>query len=650
MMNKSSLKRRRSEVLTRAAYPPLMQTEIDNLESQVEEIQQTLGKTDKRYIGSVIGAGVMGFLGFILVSSMTIVGGLAGGVVGLGIGHLVGRKWKKRKHPVVSLARDKQYLLRLASLVEYLKRLRKSSSEMPLYVYISVLEKVVSEFRPAMVLQLHNPDLRKQVNNLCSFLKTNSAHMAMLSSLVELEYFVEAGIDYNIQGKRLRHFFIPVMCLLKKSQNDSSKELEIVARVKEVLSNEKTKSLLDSTNLKDEEVISMLAPYTSLDRHEVEANFLKAKQVASIEYFFNSKNEKTLVGVDESSVRSFSEKLHRRRSSLPGDCSENYLFKMKYQDKLSFEMINDLSRAVSYFNGAFFEEETDSPELSVPDELEESRYSPRSPAKLLNSEENRLHVQMPKELREVINGQIKDFLSAEESQEEERLESHEIIFEEVKEEEPEFKHLEHPPNNPFMGNFQKLLDIENEPNSEKVWKLVVDKPGTTVYQKKSGDSPVCMIKAFCKVDFTPDIIFTAIWDQSVRPKWDTLFDDFRLVEDNGNDGVLYYSIKTPWGITKRDWLQRRVCMRDWPEPGSIILHFESCEHPAMPPKKKCIRAETIISGYIIRPDGQGGSTVTIVSQNDIRGLIPKTIVNKYAAKAPADWVANMTRGCKMVLG
>lgn len=159
-----------------------------------------------------------------------------------------------------------------------------------------------------------------------------------------------------------------------------------------------------------------------------------------------------------------------------------------------------------------------------------------------------------------------------------------------------------------------------------------------------------MIKAFCDIEYSAETVYKAIWDTAIRTEWDKLFHEFRLIEVNPEYEVLYYMIKTPFGITRRDWLQRRIEIRNYPEPNTIILHFISIDHPKMPPKKGIIRAETVISGYIIRPMTQRTCKVTIISQNDIKGLIPTSLVNKVASKAPADWVTNMKKGCQMVAG
>ena len=78
------------------------------------------------------------------------------------------------------------------------------------------------------------------------------------------------------------------------------------------------------------------------------------------------------------------------------------------------------------------------------------------------------------------------------------------------------------------------------------------------------------------------------------------------------------------------------------------MHFKSVVDSRCPEKPKTIRAETIISGYIIAPmeDGTGGTYLTMVSQNDIKGVIPLTLVNTGASKGPRQWVGNLLNACQ----
>ena len=52
------------------------------------------------------------------------------------------------------------------------------------------------------------------------------------------------------------------------------------------------------------------------------------------------------------------------------------------------------------------------------------------------------------------------------------------------------------------------------------------------------------------------------------------------------------------------------------------------------------RAETILSGVIIRPDPEdptNSTKMSIMLQNDVKGWIPHFVVNAFAAKAPIEW-------------
>jgi hypothetical protein len=198
---------------------------------------------------------------------------------------------------------------------------------------------------------------------------------------------------------------------------------------------------------------------------------------------------------------------------------------------------------------------------------------------------------------------------------------------------------------PYMNYFNELLELEAEECQEKSWRVVVRKQDLKIFIKKTKDSPVCMVKAYVILDFPIKAVHDCIWETNIRMQWETLFAEFRILETAENYDVIYYLIKVPFGLTRRDFLQRRSVIRDYPEQNTIIMHFKSMEHPAMPVRKKIIRADTIISGYILRPISESRCSLTIISQNDVKGVIPKMIVNRFAGRAPKDWVKSLIKGC-----
>lgn len=54
----------------------------------------------------------------------------------------------------------------------------------------------------------------------------------------------------------------------------------------------------------------------------------------------------------------------------------------------------------------------------------------------------------------------------------------------------------------------------------------------------------------------PDIVYETIANQEVRRSWDKVLSNFEIIEDHPDQGlsILYYMIKTPIGVSNRDFL------------------------------------------------------------------------------------------------
>ena len=57
------------------------------------------------------------------------------------------------------------------------------------------------------------------------------------------------------------------------------------------------------------------------------------------------------------------------------------------------------------------------------------------------------------------------------------------------------------------------------------------------------------------------------------------------------------------GITNRDLLVQKTSIRDYPDPGMLIIHIQSTEHKECPPDGSgdFIRAKVVFGGLILRP-------------------------------------------------
>ena len=194
----------------------------------------------------------------------------------------------------------------------------------------------------------------------------------------------------------------------------------------------------------------------------------------------------------------------------------------------------------------------------------------------------------------------------------------------------------------------------NEPTTKELgYSNVIDENNCQVYKRMVEGIPVILIKCLAKIPFNKDIVFEAIANLDIRKQWDSVFSELRVVNYEGENGaeILYMIIKSPvLLVSDRDFVQQRKVWKNFPTIKSHILHFISLENHECPPNKKCVRAETIISGYYMQddPNEPGHSILGVLSQTDIKGNIPHFLVNKFAPKSSRNWIKSLLKGCKIV--
>lgn len=203
-------------------------------------------------------------------------------------------------------------------------------------------------------------------------------------------------------------------------------------------------------------------------------------------------------------------------------------------------------------------------------------------------------------------------------------------------------------------DLKNLIDLMNEPTTKELgYSNVIDENNCQVYKRMVEGIPVILIKCLAKIPFNKDIVFEAIANLDIRKQWDSVFSELRVVNYEGENGaeILYMIIKSPvLLVSDRDFVQQRKVWKNFPTIKSHILHFISLENHECPPNKKCVRAETIISGYYMQddPNEPGHSILGVLSQTDIKGNIPHFLVNKFAPKSSRNWIKSLLKGCKIV--
>ncbi|TNV84474.1 hypothetical protein FGO68_gene465 [Halteria grandinella] len=171
----------------------------------------------------------------------------------------------------------------------------------------------------------------------------------------------------------------------------------------------------------------------------------------------------------------------------------------------------------------------------------------------------------------------------------------------------------------------------------------------------------------------------ALLEPELRNSWDSLVLNFQShTLPSGNPvstqrDLVYYVVKTPPGISNREFLlQRKIkTMKKGPgvEEVQTLIYYSSLREGSeiynnnlnrFNIQENAIRCETLYSGYVIEENRPStGTTVPgediqtdlctrliIVSYNDMKGTISKTIFDMIAQKAPFQWTTNLMNFCK----
>lgn len=161
------------------------------------------------------------------------------------------------------------------------------------------------------------------------------------------------------------------------------------------------------------------------------------------------------------------------------------------------------------------------------------------------------------------------------------------------------------------------------------WHECFDKDGVQVWDKPS-DTGLNIAKLHAKIPTcSARVLYDVLHDPDYRKTWDENMIDGHLIEqlDKHND-VGYYSAKLPMGVTNRDFVNER----SWRvKEGEMIIINHSVPHKDKPEEKGFVRGNSILAGYIVRPDGEG-CTLSYIAQSDPKGWIPGWLVNKVTTK------------------
>jgi len=167
-----------------------------------------------------------------------------------------------------------------------------------------------------------------------------------------------------------------------------------------------------------------------------------------------------------------------------------------------------------------------------------------------------------------------------------------------------------------------------------------------VWDQKSSESAINIVKLKAKLDVEALILYDVLHDPDYRREWDENMVEGYLIEqlDPTND-VGYYSAKAPVPMVKgRDFVnQRSWRVRNDTE---YLIFNHSVVHPKKPVDSNFVRANSIRSGYLVRVDPAGGSSLTYITQADPRGWIPTALINTLTTRFAPKLIGRLEEATK----
>jgi StAR-related lipid transfer protein 10 len=133
-------------------------------------------------------------------------------------------------------------------------------------------------------------------------------------------------------------------------------------------------------------------------------------------------------------------------------------------------------------------------------------------------------------------------------------------------------------------------------------------------------------------DVEAHVMYDVLHDHNYRKVWDdNMLSGIVIEQLNATNEVGYYAAKSPGPISNRDFVNQRVWRADADKGEWLIINW-SVQHDDYPEKKGFVRAQSILSGYMMRRSANGGTDFTFVSQTDPKGWIPTWVVNSVTGK------------------
>ncbi|CAD8058991.1 unnamed protein product [Paramecium primaurelia] len=644
--NPMELKELINKLLSDATFLPIYGlTDQQKLEHRTIFTNITLGNNQN--LGTIIGMAVLGVIGF-LALGFTFLGAIGGGAIGIILGRYLGRKISKKiATKGINLTEFDIFVIRVKCLLRWGKLIMvKYINDINLQRFC--VQRILTEIKPLLHYKYFDKKFQKESQTLLikireQLSKEQSIYALCLSYKLTKEYIqiIDQKIIYSkfsnyeisyVLNETVSDVLIPFLTLFQDVR-DCQKNDVIQLLIKKIKKLQINKIVLKCQQGYFDQQLSI----EFIKMFAAKLNY-KVK-IEDLEKFLQIQNYRQQLQNREQISKS-----HQRRKSQGDMISMNEDIDQEFQAQVPLIMKNQVrARAKSY------------------DDKNDQQIISKQQCQLINQQNQQQQPQQP------LQQQQNNF---------EKIEKRgsqciqENLIQQSQLQQILCLQLEHSKQNQQInrGSFQAE---ENQINSDRTyqlsaeleekfkllvglieepiegWEIILKKENLIIYKTFKPGNPAVFVKGHSDLQgISIDILLKAIHNEKYRQKWDKILLSFQVLErESAIVDIIYYYVKSPPCVDNREFCQKRILKYDFPKPGKTCLLYFSVDHNKAPKFKGHIRAETLISGYILESI-PGGSRLYFCSNNDVKGDIPKSLVNYVASRAPISWINSLRKGCE----
>lgn len=166
---------------------------------------------------------------------------------------------------------------------------------------------------------------------------------------------------------------------------------------------------------------------------------------------------------------------------------------------------------------------------------------------------------------------------------------------------------------------------------ENPWNLRKDEDGIKVWTRKVDGSPIDEFKSVMTVDVPQEKVF-AFYEQVDRYKdWFYQCSSARILEEKGNERLIYYVMDMPWPVSDRDSVYVRTKSA---EPDGTLTVRLAAKPDAYPKQPGMVRVPYLKVLWHFKALPGGKTEIYFQEHCDSGGHIPSSLVNALCVGMP----------------